>query len=66
MRKKIRDLPNKKSMGIDDISYLMVKILVDYLAEPIMRIANATTIFQLGSTKIAVIKPLHKGEIGGT
>ena len=62
VRKKIRDLPNKKSMGIDYISYLMVKILVDYLAEPIMRIANATTIFHPRSTKIAVIKPLHKGE----
>ena len=40
IRKKIKDLPNKKSMGIDDISYLMVTIL----AEHIMRIAKATTI----------------------
>ena len=42
---KISNLANKKSMGIDDISYVMVKVLIDYLVGPILRKANATTIF---------------------
>ena len=38
VRKKIKQLPNKKSMRIDDISYLMVQVLGDSLVEPLMRI----------------------------
>ena len=64
VRKEIKDRPNKKSMRLDDISYLLVKILVESLAHPIMRIANATTIFHHHPRppEIAVIKPLHKRE----
>ena len=30
VRNRITSLANKKSMGIDNISYVMVKMLVDY------------------------------------
>ena len=46
MQKKVKELPNKKSVGWDDISYFMVKILGDYLAKPLMRIANGSTILK--------------------
>ena len=51
-------------MGIDDISYIMLKLLIEYLVGPMTRIANATTLFNHhpASAKKVVIKPLHKGK----
>jgi hypothetical protein len=44
VRKKMKDLRNKKSMRWDDISYFMIKVPGDDLAEPLMRITNGSTV----------------------
>ena len=63
VREKIRNLPDKPSMGLDDISYGVIKRLESELTGPITRIINSTT--RLGhhprSERHGAVKPLYKG-----
>ena len=61
--KQIRSSPNKASMGRDQISYEILKMLDIYVAEPLMQIINLSLDTgkypKLWST--AILKPLYKG-----
>jgi hypothetical protein len=61
VRKKIRALPDKPSMGVDDIRYGVVKRLEPFLTGPIRKIINATSDHHPKSEKVAAVKPLYKG-----
>ena len=64
IRKIIRNLKNKNSSGIDDISNVVIKRLIDSLVEPLSIIFNKSLekgVFP-DRMKIAEVVPLYKGK----
>ena len=64
IRKIISNLKNKNSSGIDDISNVLIKRLIDSLVEPLSIIFNKSLeegVF-LDRMKIAEVVPLYKGK----
>ena len=63
VERKVREVPDKPSMGFDDISYGVLKRMISWIKEPLTNIMNLSLRVRRypEEWRVAIIKPLYKG-----